>query len=105
MDEIQLAKFQHEMNELMLEFSGKASSLAREFTQTLLEANKHSKFRFKRIVRTPREEDVMAGIVAGLQYKEIAAKLNINTNTVKFHVSKLLKRAGVSSRRDLERIY
>ena len=105
MDETQLAEFQQEMNKLMLEFSGKATTLAREFTQKALEANKYSKFRLKRIVQTPREEEVMAGILAGLQYKEIGANLNICTDTVKFHVTKLLKRAGVSSRRDLERIY
>jgi DNA-binding NarL/FixJ family response regulator len=105
MDETQLAEFQQEMNKLMLEFSGKATTLAREFTQKALEANKYSKFRLKRIVQTPREEEVMAGILAGLQYKEIGAKLNINPSTVKFHVTKLLKRAGVSSRRDLERMY
>ena len=105
MDETQLAEFQQEMNKLMLEFSGKATTLAREFTQKALEANKYSKFRLKRIVQTPREEEVMAGILAGLQYKEIGAKLNISRNTVDYHVNKFFRRAGVNSRRDLEKMY
>jgi len=34
----------------------------------------------------------------GLSNKEIAAKLNISANTVKFHVSSILGKLGASSR-------
>jgi DNA-binding NarL/FixJ family response regulator len=47
---------------------------------------------------TAREKSVFEGIALGLQNKEIAAKLNLSLRTVKFHVSNLFAKTGVSNR-------
>ena len=47
---------------------------------------------------TSREQDVLEHIAAGLSNREIAAALGISEHTVKFHVSALLGKLGVSSR-------
>ncbi len=50
---------------------------------------------------TPREEEVLQGVLENLGNKEIAAKLHIAERTAKFYVSKLLARYGVRRRADL----
>jgi DNA-binding NarL/FixJ family response regulator len=50
---------------------------------------------------TPRQRDVMRGLVDGLGNKEIAADLHITLRTVKFHVSALLLNFNCRSRQDL----
>lgn len=47
---------------------------------------------------TPRELDVLALVVQGLNNGEIAEKLVVSQSTVKFHVSSILSKLGVSSR-------
>ncbi len=47
---------------------------------------------------TERERAVLALMVEGLNNTQIAAKLTISTATVKFHVSNILSKLGVSSR-------
>jgi NarL family two-component system response regulator LiaR len=47
---------------------------------------------------TPRETEVLALVVKGLNNGEIAEKLVISQSTVKFHVSSILSKLGVSSR-------
>jgi NarL family two-component system response regulator LiaR len=47
---------------------------------------------------TPREREVLAQMVAGLNNPDIADKLVISRSTVKFHVSSILSKLGVSSR-------
>ncbi|MBV0893869.1 helix-turn-helix transcriptional regulator [Microbacterium sp. NC79] len=47
---------------------------------------------------TAREEEILRYIGQGFTNAQIAAELYISPNTVKFHVAKLLKRLGVSSR-------
>lgn len=47
---------------------------------------------------TARERDVLEHIAAGLSNKEIASVLNISEHTVKFHVSAVLGKLGVTSR-------
>jgi len=47
---------------------------------------------------TSREQDVLEHIAAGLSNREIASALGISEHTVKFHVSALLGKLGVSSR-------
>lgn len=47
---------------------------------------------------TAREEEILRFIGQGLTNAQIAAELYISPNTVKFHIAKLLKRLGVSSR-------
>lgn len=47
---------------------------------------------------TSREEEILGFIGQGYTNAQIAAELYISPNTVKFHIAKLLKRLGVSSR-------
>jgi signal transduction histidine kinase/DNA-binding CsgD family transcriptional regulator len=47
---------------------------------------------------TPREREVLAGIVAGLTNKQIAARLSISDRTVQFHVGNVLGKLGAASR-------
>ena len=47
---------------------------------------------------TAREQDVLEHIAAGLSNRQIASALGISEHTVKFHVSALLGKLGVSSR-------
>jgi DNA-binding CsgD family transcriptional regulator len=48
-----------------------------------------------------REHDVLGLITSGLRNKAIANQLGISDNTVKFHVSNLLRKAAVSNRAEL----
>jgi PAS domain S-box-containing protein len=47
---------------------------------------------------TPREREILAGVLRGLGNKEIAAELSIGEQSVKAHVSTLLQKFGVSNR-------
>ncbi|HKE84328.1 MAG TPA: response regulator transcription factor [Vicinamibacterales bacterium] len=47
---------------------------------------------------TPREQEVLEHIVAGRSNRQIASELGISEHTVKFHVSAVLGKLGVSSR-------
>lgn len=50
---------------------------------------------------SPRESEVLSLVVAGSRNRAIAERLGISENTAKFHVSNLLRKAGVSSRAEL----
>ena len=50
---------------------------------------------------SPREREVLDGLLENLANKEIGDKLNISERTVKFHVSRLLEKFGVRRRTDL----
>jgi DNA-binding NarL/FixJ family response regulator len=47
---------------------------------------------------TPRQAEVLAGVVEGASNKEIAGTLGRAENTVELHLTQLLRKAGVSSR-------
>ncbi|HEY6467635.1 MAG TPA: response regulator transcription factor [Candidatus Acidoferrales bacterium] len=47
---------------------------------------------------TPREVEVLRAMAEGLANKEIAARLGISENTVKFHVGSVMGKLGASSR-------
>ena len=47
---------------------------------------------------TEREKEILALMVEGLTNNEIAERLTINQSTVKFHVSNILSKLGVTSR-------
>jgi DNA-binding NarL/FixJ family response regulator len=71
-----------------------------ERAQNLLESGYSAKAGVK---LTPREEEVLGGILRSLANKEIAGELNLSERTVKFHVSSLLSKFKVSSRLELMR--
>jgi DNA-binding NarL/FixJ family response regulator len=50
---------------------------------------------------SPREREVLEGLLENLSNKEIAKKLNISERTAKFHVSNLLAKFDVRRRIDL----
>lgn len=50
---------------------------------------------------SPRESEVLSLIIAGSRNRAIAERLGISENTAKFHVSNLLRKAGVSTRAEL----
>jgi DNA-binding NarL/FixJ family response regulator len=50
---------------------------------------------------TPREQEVLDGLLRNLSNKEIAKKLRISGRTAKFHVSNVLTKYGVKRRADL----
>jgi DNA-binding NarL/FixJ family response regulator len=47
---------------------------------------------------TPRETDVLQMLAEGLPNKSIAYNLGISEHTVKFHISSIFSKMGVSSR-------
>lgn len=47
---------------------------------------------------TPREIEVLRAMADGLANKEIAARLGVSENTVKFHVASVMGKLGASSR-------
>jgi NarL family two-component system response regulator LiaR len=47
---------------------------------------------------TVREREILALMVSGLSNPEIAEKLVVSRSTVKFHVSGILSKLGVTSR-------
>lgn len=53
---------------------------------------------------SPRERDVLRLIASGARNRAIATQLKISDNTVKFHVSNLLRKAGVGTRGELTAI-
>ncbi len=50
---------------------------------------------------SPREREVLRLVASGARNRDIATKLRISQNTVKFHVSNLLRKAGARSRSEL----
>lgn len=53
---------------------------------------------------TPREQEVMKGVCAGLMNKQLAAEIGVSEITVKVHRHNLMKKFGVRSLVDLVRI-
>ena len=53
---------------------------------------------------SPRERDVLRLVASGARNRAIATQLGITDNTVKFHVSNLLRKAGVRTRGELTAI-
>lgn len=47
---------------------------------------------------TPREREVLQILAAGRRNRDIAEQLGISENTVKFHVSRILRKLGARSR-------
>jgi DNA-binding NarL/FixJ family response regulator len=53
---------------------------------------------------TPREKQVLELVADGLPNKEIAARLGIGAETVKFHLGSVLGKLGASNRTDAVRV-
>ncbi len=53
---------------------------------------------------TPREHEVMLGVVAGKLNKQIAAELGTVEKTIKVHRSRVMKKLAVTSVADLVRL-
>jgi len=53
------------------------------------------------VALSPREKQVLHAVTENLANKEIASKLSISVRTVKFHVSALLAKFGVTTRTEL----
>lgn len=74
-------------------------TLAPEVAQTLVQAMNHAPA--PRYDLTSRERQVLALVVKGLNNVEIAERLMISRSTVKFYVSSIFAKLGVSSRVEL----
>ncbi len=53
---------------------------------------------------TTREREILAHVVAGRTYREIARALVISEKTVSSHISNLLRKTGADNRVDLSRL-
>lgn len=74
-------------------------TLAPEATQALVEASRISNTSPQQLYNlTQREQEVLELMVEGLSNPAIAERLVISRSTVKFHVSSILAKLGVSSR-------
>jgi NarL family two-component system response regulator LiaR len=72
------------------------STLAPEATQALIQATTQTQAPGDDL--TPREREVLAWMAKGLSNGEIAERLIVSPVTVKFHVSNILSKLGVTSR-------
>ena len=48
-----------------------------------------------------REREVLHLVASGARNRDIAAQLGVSANTVKFHVSNLLRKTGTTTRSEL----
>jgi DNA-binding NarL/FixJ family response regulator len=76
--------------------------LMAQFLDHLLERIPHPERLNPALQLSPREREVLDGILARLSNKEIAARLGVAERTAKFHVSSLLHKFGVPSRYDIQ---
>jgi len=71
---------------------------AQDLHTTLKMPNEHIFPAIPHIHLTPRELDVLKGVVEGMSNKEIAHALDMTIRTVKFHLDNIFSKLGVASR-------
>ncbi|MGH9394556.1 MAG: LuxR C-terminal-related transcriptional regulator [Terriglobales bacterium] len=71
------------------------------FVDRMLERYPHPEAIAPLVRLSSREREVLEGVLSKLANKEIAARLGLSERTVKFHVSNLLRKFGVSGRHNL----
>jgi len=85
-----------ELAEAIREAHAGKPTLAPEAAEALIHAATHAPELGQDL--TPREREVLALMIEGLRNAEIADRLSVSPSTVKFHVSRILSKLGVSSR-------
>lgn len=83
----------------IIEFGGSPMSprIARKALQLLMGAKVETKQKEETIL-SPREMDILQGLVEGLDYKGVADKLFISPHTVRTHITKIYQKLHVSSK-------
>jgi DNA-binding NarL/FixJ family response regulator len=76
-------------------------SIARKITEHFQAAAKPKKME----ELTPRENDVVQGLLDGLSYKLIADRLDISIDTVRFYIKSIYKKLYVNSRSEVIKKY
>lgn len=67
--------------------------IARKLSEFLAFDNKQ-----KQSVLTSKQEEVMAGLVEGLSYKEIASQLDLSIDTIRTHIKRIYQQLHVKSK-------
>lgn len=81
------------------------ASVGREASETSGQSARPSLSRRRGLdVLTDRQRDVLAGLAAGKTNAAIATQLGLSTNTVRLHVSAVLKALGVANRTQAARV-
>ena len=80
-----------------------ADAFSRQRTRLVAEMNRSE---IERLLArlTPREQEVMAWVVAGQHNRDIAAELGISPRTVEVHKARMMDKLGVSNVADLVRL-
>lgn len=90
----QVRRGDYPINELVLSLPSIAASVLQEFRQ--LSAEEQGENIYSPL--SPREIEVLELVAAGRTNKEIAVKLNISNQTVKNHISSILRKLAVNDR-------
>ena len=80
-----------------------ADAFSRQRTRVVAEMNRSEVERLLARL-TPREQEVMARVVAGQHNRDIAAELGISARTVEVHKARMMDKLGVNTVADLVRL-